>query len=126
MRRWITLTRVAALTLVAVTLSEAFYLPGVAPTEYQDTDHVPLMVNALTPGSDSELKSVIAYDYYNPSFNFCTAKDGIHAQAESLGSILFGDRIWDSPFEVHVQGLLCFFRRFLWLFFVGLSSLAHA
>ncbi|KAF9347827.1 hypothetical protein BGX34_002855, partial [Mortierella sp. NVP85] len=101
-RRWIAYTRVAALALVAATLSDAFYLPGVAPTEYHDNAHVPLMVNALTPGSDSELKSVIAYDYYSPMLNFCQPSDGIQAQAESLGSILFGDRIWDSAFEIHM------------------------
>ena len=102
-RRWNALTRVAALALVGTaltTLSHAFYLPGVAPTDYHDSDAVPLMVNALTPGSDSELKSVIPYDYYDPMFHFCKPKDGGHAQAESLGSILFGDRIWDSPYKV--------------------------
>lgn len=120
-RRWIALTRVVALAFVAATLSDAFYLPGVAPTEYHDNDHVPLMVNALTPGSDSELKSVIPYDYYSPLFNFCQPKDGTHAQAESLGSILFGDRIWDSAFEVHVQP---YFSRFLWLCWLALFG-AH-
>lgn len=66
-------------------------------------DSVPLMVNALTPGSDSELKSVIPYDYYDPMFNFCQPKGGPQAQPESLGSILFGDRIWDSAFKVRVD-----------------------
>ncbi|KAG0229137.1 hypothetical protein B0O80DRAFT_391213 [Mortierella sp. GBAus27b] len=102
-RRWSTLTRVAAFAFVAATVTEAFYLPGVAPTEYNEAHRVPLMVNALTPGSDSELKSVIPFDYYSPSFAFCKPADGIHAQAESLGSILFGDRIWDSAFEIHMR-----------------------
>ena len=66
-------------------------------------DAVPLMVNALTPGSDSELKSVIPYDYYDPMFNFCQPEGGPQSQPESLGSILFGDRIWDSPFKVRVD-----------------------
>ncbi|KAF9958133.1 hypothetical protein BGZ65_001651 [Modicella reniformis] len=100
--RRITLARVAALAFVATTLTDAFYLPGVAPTEYHDPDIVPLMVNALTPSSDSELKSVIPYDYYDPMLNFCKPKDGINAQPESLGSILFGDRIFDSAFEIHM------------------------
>ncbi|KAG0348665.1 hypothetical protein BGZ54_004560, partial [Gamsiella multidivaricata] len=109
-RRWNALTRVAALALLGttVTLSQAFYLPGVAPTEYEDSDAVPLMVNALTPGSESELKSVIPYDYYDPMFNFCKPKDGERSQAESLGSILFGDRIWDSPYKINMkQPKLC-------------------
>ncbi|KAF9925086.1 hypothetical protein FBU30_005079 [Linnemannia zychae] len=85
------------------TFTQGFYLPGVAPTEYKDADAVPLMVNALTPGSDSELKSVIPYDYYDPMFNFCQPEEGPQAQAESLGSILFGDRIFDSPFKIYMR-----------------------
>ncbi|KAF9142647.1 hypothetical protein BG015_000715 [Linnemannia schmuckeri] len=103
--RWARLcTAGLALLLTTTTLTQAFYLPGVAPTEYKDMDAVPLMVNALTPGSDSELKSVIPYDYYDPMFNFCQPEGGPQAQAESLGSILFGDRIWDSPFKIYMRG----------------------
>ncbi|KAF9110044.1 hypothetical protein BGX27_006852 [Mortierella sp. AM989] len=96
-------TRVAAAVAffaATSTFTNAFYLPGVAPKDYIDNEQVKLMVNALTPGSDSELKSVIPYDYYHPMLNFCQPKDGVHSQAESLGSILFGDRIFDSPFEI--------------------------
>ncbi|KAF9133198.1 hypothetical protein BGW39_010309 [Mortierella sp. 14UC] len=103
--RWSSLARTACLALaLTTTLTQAFYLPGVAPTEYRDMDAVPLMVNALTPGSDSELKSVIPYDYYDPLFGFCQPADGPKAQAESLGSILFGDRIWDSAFKIYMRG----------------------
>lgn len=81
------------------TSTDAFYLPGVAPKEYSEGDSVALMVNALTPGSDTELKSVISFDYYDPRLGFCQPTTE-KAQAESLGSILFGDRIWNSPYEV--------------------------
>ncbi|KAF9434223.1 hypothetical protein BGZ76_008362 [Entomortierella beljakovae] len=81
--------------------AQGFYLPGVAPHEYANGDNVPLMVNALTPGSDTELKSVIPFDYYDPDFNFCVPEEE-KAQAESLGSILFGDRIWNSPFKINM------------------------
>ncbi|KAG9120329.1 hypothetical protein FRC07_004215, partial [Ceratobasidium sp. 392] len=80
----------------------AFYLPGTAPHDYSKDDRVPLYVNALTPmviDADSKLKSMINYDYYNPSFHFCQPKDGVKKQPESLGSILFGDRIFNSPIE---------------------------
>ncbi|KAI1319613.1 hypothetical protein EDD11_003606 [Mortierella claussenii] len=83
--------------------ADAFYLPGVAPHEYENGDPVPLMVNALTPGSDRDLKSVIPFDYYDPQFGFCEPKEGEKAQAESLGSILFGDRIWTSPYEIKMN-----------------------
>lgn len=39
-------------------------------------------------------------DYYHPSFHFCEPEGGPHKQPESLGSILFGDRIFDSPYDV--------------------------
>ncbi|KAF9999456.1 hypothetical protein BGZ80_002470 [Entomortierella chlamydospora] len=91
-----------------ISLTHAFYLPGVAPTDYIDSQQVPLMVNALTPGSDADLRSIIPYDYYNPFFNFCQPKEGKQAQSESLGSILFGDRIWDSPYEINMlQPMKC-------------------
>lgn len=85
-------------------LSQAFYLPGVAPTDYDADSRVPLLVNRLTPVYDShlrKLKSVIPYDYYFHSFNFCKPPE-IKKQSESLGSILFGDRIFNSPFELHM------------------------
>ncbi|KAG0321031.1 hypothetical protein BGZ97_012286 [Linnemannia gamsii] len=103
--KWARLTCLATLLLSATlpTLTHAFYLPGVAPTEFSDMGAVPIMVNALTPGSDSELKSVIPYDYYDPMFNFCQPEGGPISQPESLGSILFGDRIWDSPFKIYMR-----------------------
>jgi transmembrane 9 superfamily protein 2/4 len=83
----------------------SFYLPGVAPTSYQIGDKVPLHVNRLTP-ADSErspnVQSVFAYDYYHPEFHFCQPDGGPQPVSESLGSILFGDRIFTSPFELNM------------------------
>jgi transmembrane 9 superfamily protein 2/4 len=39
-------------------------------------------------------------DYYNPAFRFCQPEGGPKAQPERLGSILFGDRIFNSAFDV--------------------------
>ena len=92
-----------ATLLVAPELSSAFYLPGVAPTSYKEGDLVPLTVNSLTPvGSnrDGTLRSVVAFDYYHPAFHFCRPNEGPKPVSESLGSILFGDRIMTSPFEL--------------------------
>lgn len=83
----------------ASSLSSAFYLPGVAPHDYQIGEQVTLHVNSLTPSNLG--KSVISYDFYNPQFHFCPPKDGALEQPESIGSILFGDRIFNSPFEVY-------------------------
>ncbi|KAJ8076488.1 Transmembrane 9 super member 2 [Marasmius tenuissimus] len=84
----------------------SFYLPGAAPRNYAKGDKVDLLVNALTPmlsGNDNaKLKSLINYDYYNPRFHFCDPADGPQKQPESLGSILFGDRIFSSPYDLQM------------------------
>ena len=84
--------------------ASSFYLPGVAPTSYHKGDRVPLNVNRLTPvqsSSDPQLHSTVPYDYYHPFFHFCTPDGGPEdVGPESLGAVIFGDRIKTSPFEV--------------------------
>ncbi|EGS21880.1 uncharacterized protein CTHT_0037530 [Thermochaetoides thermophila DSM 1495] len=91
--------------LAAPHLAFAFYLPGVAPTTYQEGDLVPLYVNTIRPvaGPDGSLHSVVSYDYYYPLFQFCQPEGGPKSVSESLGSILFGDRIKTSPFELKMR-----------------------
>lgn len=96
---------VLASLLAAPQLSAAFYLPGVAPTSYKEGDLVPLNVNRLTPvgsNQDGTLRSVVSFDYYHPAFHFCRPEAGPQYVSESLGSILFGDRIMTSPFDLHM------------------------
>lgn len=96
----------AFVVLLALSPTDAFYLPGTAPHDYKAGEQVDLFVNALTPmllgKDDSKLKSVINYDYYNPAFHFCQPEGGPKSQPESLGSILFGDRIFNSPYDIKV------------------------
>lgn len=94
------ITTLAITTLGLPILSLAFYLPGVAPHDYNKGELVTLNVNSLTPSSTQQVKSVISYDYYYDQFHFCKPVNGTQEQAESIGSILFGDRIFNSPFEV--------------------------
>ncbi|CUM63569.1 uncharacterized protein PRCAT00001148001 [Priceomyces carsonii] len=103
--------RYLAALIFLVGLSSGFYLPGVAPTNYKKGDRIPLLVNHLTPSlhhqsaSHSKINSktyVYSYDYYYPKFKFCTPKNGPKKQLESLGSIIFGDRIFDSPFVINM------------------------
>lgn len=87
--------------------TSAFYLPGVAPTSYKPDENVPLYVNSVKPvaaSQDALLHSVMSYDYYHERFHFCQPadNDGPKYVSESLGSILFGDRIMTSPFELHM------------------------
>ncbi|KJZ79960.1 hypothetical protein HIM_00674 [Hirsutella minnesotensis 3608] len=91
--------------LAAPQLASAFYLPGVAPTSYKQGDLVPLYVNSISPVAapqDHRLYSVISYDYYHPAFQFCQPEGGPQYVPESLGSILSGDRLMTSPFELHM------------------------
>lgn len=86
--------------------TSAFYLPGVAPTTYKAGDRVELNVNHLTPAlseKDSQLHSVFSFDYYHPAFRFCRPEPEPKDVSESLGSILFGDRILSSPFELKMM-----------------------
>ncbi len=79
----------------------AFYLPGVAPTTYHNGEEVPLNVNALTASASREdgmLRAILPWDYYDPRFHFCAPEPQATYVSESLGSIIFGDRIMNSPF----------------------------
>ncbi len=96
---------IATLLLPLASFSTAFYLPGVAPSSYGLGDIVPLHVNALTPAiarRDDQLHAIVSFDYYHPAFRFCRPQGGPQWIRESLGSIIFGDRIRTSPFELHM------------------------
>ena len=101
-----TLIASGAVISTLISSASAFYLPGVAPTTYKANDKVELNVNHLTPAlsdKDSQLHSVFSFDYYHPAFRFCRPADGPRDVSESLGSILFGDRILSSPFELKMM-----------------------
>lgn len=91
--------------ILCIQHAQAFYLPGVAPSSYSPGDRVPLTVNSLTPSIDPktrQLLNIISYDYYHPGFAFCQPEGGPQPVRESLGGILFGDRIMTSPFELYM------------------------
>lgn len=93
------------LALFQVGTVQAFYLPGLAPSTYSLDEFVPVTVNTLTPSisrHDQVLHAVVSYDYYHPAFGFCVPEGGPKWIRESLGSILFGDRIRTSPFELQM------------------------
>ncbi|KAK6527786.1 hypothetical protein TWF694_004766 [Orbilia ellipsospora] len=101
--RWSSISPPSLAVLLLLRTASAFYLPGVAPTDYNQGDPVSLNVNRLTPAviaSTQQVESLISYDYYHEYFHFCLPKGGPEKISESLGSILFGDRILTSPFEL--------------------------
>lgn len=113
---------VTALLLCCSPLASAWYLPGSAPRSYTRGETVEFNVNALQPmamapgnpntrlpapsgagtGANAHIKSIINIDYYNERLHFCKPQNGLESKSEGLGSVLFGDRIYNSPIEAHL------------------------
>jgi transmembrane 9 superfamily member 2/4 len=96
-------TSLSLLVAWASVSTASFYLPGVSPDSYENSEAVKLFVTKLT-----STKTQIPYDYY--SLNFCKPK---HAkeQSENLGEVLSGDRIENSVYKVlspRLRPRLCF------------------
>eukprot|EP00753_Platysulcus_tardus_P008059 PLAT15592.1.p1 GENE.PLAT15592.1~~PLAT15592.1.p1 ORF type:complete len:734 (+),score=301.29 PLAT15592.1:366-2567(+) len=71
----------------------AFYLPGIAPREYEHMQNVSLKVNKLT-----SVHTHLPYDYY--MLPYCKPAGGVKAYPENLGEVLMGDAIENSPYEL--------------------------
>lgn len=93
---------IVAAVLACIGGVDAFYLPGTAPKDYHRGDKVDVLVNSLSPMLNSKLKSLISLDYYDERLHFCNPENGPQKQPESLGSILWGDRIESSPYDIHM------------------------
>jgi transmembrane 9 superfamily protein 2/4 len=81
-----------------------FYLPGIAPHDYEPGERVWLKVNSLTSS-----KTQVPYEYYK--FNFCKPKRIIDNK-ENFAEFMAGDRIQNSPYQVFTMedtycNLLC-------------------
>ncbi|KAK4757564.1 hypothetical protein SAY87_018865 [Trapa incisa] len=76
--------------LLLVLRASSFYLPGVAPQDFQKGDELKVKVNKLT-----STKTQLPYTYY--SIDYCKP-DQIVDSAENLGEVLRGDRIENSPY----------------------------
>ncbi|CAK0906869.1 unnamed protein product [Prorocentrum cordatum] len=84
----------AGLAALAVSSAHAFYLPGVAPIEYQEGGAVDLKVNKLT-----SVKTQLPYGYY--VLPYCKPQ-AIQDSVENLGEILTGDLIENSPYSIRM------------------------
>ncbi|KAI5398311.1 Transmembrane 9 super member 8, variant 2 [Lathyrus oleraceus] len=80
----------AFLILLFINGSFCFYLPGVAPQDFQKGDELQVKVNKLT-----STKTQLPYTYY--SLPYCTSKKIVDS-AENLGEVLRGDRIENSRY----------------------------
>jgi transmembrane 9 superfamily protein 2/4 len=91
-----------AINIVAFLLLSFFpgylraFWDSLVPADYQKGSLVPLTVNVLT----SHLSS-LQYDYYGEEMRFCKPVQ-LEYKKENLGSILLGDRIQNSPFEIRM------------------------
>lgn len=89
-------------------LSNAFYLPGLAPVNYCKSQEasepcksdVKLYVNRLNTE-----ESVIPYEYHH--FDFCPT-DEANSPVENLGQVVFGERIRPGPYKIDfLQDVQC-------------------
>jgi transmembrane 9 superfamily member 2/4 len=98
--QWVqmTFTRRALLLVAALIVNSAhgFYLPGVAPRNFEAGEKVDIKVNKLT-----SVHTQLPMDYYG--LPFCKPKGGVQLYAENLGEFLTGDRIENSPYNVYMQ-----------------------
>ncbi|KAL1547766.1 Transmembrane 9 superfamily member 7 [Salvia divinorum] len=90
---WKMATSFWVLLLLVTTASPAtgFYLPGVAPQDFQKGEILEVKVNKL-----SSTKTQLPYDYY--SLSYCKPLQ-IKNRAENLGEVLHGDRIENSVYS---------------------------
>ena len=74
----------------------SFYLPGVAPNDYDDLQSINVKVIKL-----DSVKTQLPYDYY--SLPFCRPVREIKQEEENLGEVLSGDQIETSPYTVSMK-----------------------
>ena len=87
-----TVAKVLVALVLFVSGLEAYYLPGVTPSGFNQGDTVSLKANKVT-----STKTPLQYDYYD--LPFCKRKK-TKARAENLGERLSGDSLTTSPYEV--------------------------
>uniref|UniRef100_UPI00398E80D4 transmembrane 9 superfamily member 2 n=1 Tax=Pristiophorus japonicus TaxID=55135 RepID=UPI00398E80D4 len=92
---------VLALVAAALGAASSFYLPGLAPVSFCETEAaecksaIELFVNRL-----DSVESVLPYEY--AAFDFCQLEVE-KRPSENLGQVLFGERIEPSPYKFHFK-----------------------
>lgn len=73
---------------------KAFYVPGVAPTDFHKSDEVGVRAVKMTSAHTQ-----LPFEYY--SMQFCKPKDGVVIySSENLGQIIRGERIVNTPYTI--------------------------
>lgn len=84
------------LAIAVLSSASAFYLPGIAPTEYEEGGPLPIYANKLVSA-----KNVVPYDYY--SLPFCAPSDSSKSRRLSLGQILMGERAEPTEYAISMR-----------------------
>lgn len=84
---------VLLLFLPLLSVCSGFYVPGVAPKEFQKDAIVEVKAVKMT-----SIKTQLPYEYY--SLKFCEPKGEREYKIENLGEVLRGDRIVNTPYEI--------------------------
>ncbi|XP_075509028.1 transmembrane 9 superfamily member 7-like [Primulina tabacum] len=88
-------TIIPALLLILMSPANGFYLPGVAPRDFQLGETLEVKVNKL-----SSTKTQLPYDYY--FLRYCKPQN-VRNGAENLGEVLRGDRIENSVYTFNMK-----------------------
>jgi transmembrane 9 superfamily protein 2/4 len=89
--------RVLVLLALSLSTSCAFYLPGVAPRDYNPGEDMRVKVEALT-----SVKTQLPYEYY--VLPFCHEGVNLKEQdALNLGEVLRGSRIYETPYDFKMK-----------------------
>lgn len=80
--------------LLLLPLCTAFYLPGLAPTNFKAGDEVYVYANTIQSSITD-----LPFDFYHPKFHF-PKPEHEEREDENLGSALLGDRYVKTMFKV--------------------------
>lgn len=83
---------------VLLSISCAFYLPGIAPISYEEGKKLDVMANKLTSP-----KNKLPYDYYSLPFCGAEHKKDMPSKPVNLGQVLMGDRMKPTEYEFFMK-----------------------
>jgi len=86
---------VPCLLFLFLGITQAFYLPGIAPRNYEEGD----MIEVKVTGLDS-VKTQLPYEYYSLPF---PRPEHVEVAAENLGEVLSGEKIENLLYEVSMK-----------------------
>lgn len=78
--------------------AHAFYLPGIAPTNYEQGKRLEVMANKLTSS-----KNKLPYDYYSLPFCGSEHKKDMRSKPVNLGQVLTGDRMKPTDYNFQMK-----------------------